>query len=252
MALRFIKTNVGFYNSKTITRDGSCKVYKTMTQVNNLATSQCIVLDDVKYQVGYGARSIAEKNESQTHLLCTYYNIFSNCDDGDSVVLITILPMKNFMNDDYVDVYKTTFLNRPVICATVDGVKKTITILDVVVYMEGASATMMYDDIFDESTVGVLDIGGNTINAGVFEDGELNTLTAHTLPLGTIKLERNIIDAIDKEMGWSLQPYEIPDLFKSEDLTIKKIVDNVCISFVNTIFNDLLEYNWNLYNLNIF
>lgn len=252
MSLRFIKTNVGFYNSKTIMSDGTFSIYKTMTQQNNLATLNTIAIDDIKYQVGLGSRCIAEKNESQTHILCTYYNIFSNCDDGDSVVLMTLLPMKNYMNDDYIDVYKATFLHNPTITAVVDGKKKTVHILDVIVYMEGASAVNLYDETFEDNVIALLDIGGNTINAGVFENGELNTTTAHTLPLGTIKLERQIIHTVDKEMGWSLQTYEVPQLLKSDNMKVKKLVDEVCTEFVNTIFNDLLEYNWNLYNLKIF
>lgn len=252
MSLKFIKTNVGFYNSKTISRDGTCKVYKTMIQQSNVSNNQCIEIDGVRYQVGYGTRDISEKNESKTHIICTYYNILSNCDDGDEVVLITVLPMKNFLNDDYVQVYKNTFLQTPKIKGIVDGVSKSVTLIDVIVYMEGASVVNLYDEVFDDKTIGLIDIGGNTINVGVFVDGELNVKTAHTMPLGTIKLERKLIDELDKKLNWSIQTYEVADIFSSEDANMRKVVDEVCIEFVNDIFNSLLEYNWNVYNLKLF
>lgn len=252
MPLKFIKTNVGFYNSKTIRQDGSFEVYKTMTQPNTLASSQYIQLDSTKYQVGVGQRSVDDKLDSKTHLLCTYYNVLANCDNGDEVVLITLLPMKNYINDDYVKVYKQMFLSSPILKGNVNGQNKVVTIRDVVVYMEGASAVNLYDDIFDDRTVGLIDIGGNTINAAVFTDGEIQLDTCHTMPLGTIKLERSVIDILDSELNWSTQPYEIPELLMSDDVKIKKLVDKVCTTFVNNIYNNLLEYNWNLQNLRLF
>lgn len=252
MGLRFIKTNVGFYNSKTIKQDGTCEIYKTMTQVNTLASTQYIELDAVKYQVGVGQRSVGDKIDSSTHMLCTYYNILSNCDNGDDIVLIVLLPMKNYINDDYVKVYKQMFLNTPVLKGKVNGQTKIATIRDVVVYMEGASVVNLYDDVFEDRTVGLIDIGGNTINGAVFIDGEIQLNTCHTMPLGTIKLERSIIDVLDSELNWSTQTYEIPELLMSDDPTIKKLVDKVCTKFVSNIYDNLLEYNWNLHNLKLF
>ena len=249
--MKVVELNVGYYNTKWLC-NGVHNTFETRVQKSISAHQNYIIYKGVKYEVGQGQRSIERRDDNFVHLLCTYYAVSSQCNDGDHIVLLVALPMGHYLNDLFRNEYISSIKkNNPLICE-VNGAVKRVYIEDVVCYMEGASAVLSNPGVFMGKACGMIDIGGNTVNCAIFNNCNLLSETVTMLDLGTIKMEKQIIDNINLLNGWNVQDYELNYLVHSEDPIVKSVISSVYSNNVRDIKNKLLEKKWGLGSLPIF
>lgn len=249
--MKVIELNTGYYNTKFYNKGQHCS-FETRIQQNDNCRDGYIVFNGTKYEVGQGQRSIERRDENFVHLICTYYNVAKQCKNNEHVTLLVALPMGHYLNEMFRNQYVTSIKkNSPLMCE-VDGKVKRIFIDEVVCYMEGASAVLANPNSFVGKVCGLIDIGGNTVNAAIFNNCKLLSETITMLDLGTIKMEKQIIDNINLLNGWNVQDYEIPYLIKGNDLIVNKVVSDVYDLTIKAIRNKLLEKKWSLGSLPLF
>ncbi len=239
--MKLICQNTGSYNRKTKTEVGEF-IGETRVQLNPDARNY-IIHDDEKYEIGSGSRDVQSRSQNATHLICTKYDILRHSNNHDVLNLMTTLPAKYYLNKEYREHYKS--LLKRGISAEINGRTKSVDIYDTEIYMEGAAAYLVYKKVLKDYIVGLIDIGGDTINGMVFANGKLQKETITTLDLGTIKIEREIIDTLNtKFSGWNVQDYELKNIFQDDEL--KGIVGSICNRYVDELRKRLLEKKWNL------
>ena len=249
--MRVIELNVGYYNTKWF-NNGSHSTFETRVQKNSNCQNGYIVYNGAKYEVGQGQRSIERRNQNFVHLICTYYAVASQCQDGEHVTLLVALPMSHYLNEMFrIDYITSIKKNSPLICE-VDGLVKKIYIDEVVCYMEGASAVLNNVEFFVGKACGLIDIGGNTVNGAIFNNCKLLSETVTTLDLGTIKIEKQMIDNINLLNGWNVQDYELPYLINNKNLVVDNVTSEIYDTTVKAIRNKLLEKKWGLGSLPLF
>lgn len=236
--------NAGFYNTKVKVADGRV-LHSTKVQENDNG-SRTLTLNDVLYEVGVGSRDLADKQLSKVHGICTEYNILRY---GDmNTYLIVALPMSHYLNRSYREKYGNDLLG--IHEGYVDGTYKKVNVLKCTVFAEGAAAYLPYKQVLKDMTIGILDIGGVTINCVVYEMGHLRRDTVTTLDLGMLRLERNLIDEINIAKGWNVQDYEVRDIMRNGEC--KEIVDRCIYAHLNLIKQRLIEKQWNVDRLTMF
>lgn len=236
--MKLICVNAGFYNTKIKTNERE-EIFESKIQINDDAR-QYILSDDICYEIGEGNHDISNKFDNDTHRLCTEYAILKHTKHFDSVNLMLALPMGVYLNKTFRKQYENSFNNKTLSYETDTGFKSVI-IKKATVYMEGASAMLVHQQKF-EGIVGLVDIGGNTINCAIFNNGKILLDTVTTLDLGMIKLYRSLIDEINIQKGLNVQNYEVCSFFKQDDVIVKKVVN----THIKTIKQRLLEKKWNL------
>lgn len=241
--MKTICINAGYYNTKVKTVNGEY-IHESKMQINDDA-SKYIAINDKKHEIGEGGRDIAGKHENDVHMYCTYYNILKHSNHFDKVNLMLALPMSAYLNRAYKEEYSNSFTNQN-LNYEVDGDFKSVSVNKATVYMEGAAAMLLHRNKFDD-VVGLIDIGGNTINCAVFNKGRILLDTVTTLDLGVIKLERALIDELNIQKGLNLQSYEINSFMKSNDPIVKEVIG----THINEIKQRLLEKKWNIGHLPI-
>ena len=237
--------NAGFYNTK-VAAGGEVIVYPSRVQLNS--DGEKTILDSKGiYEVGAGYRSLDDKTDNLTHKLCTEYAILVHS-KAERINLVVALPLNLYLNREYRERYKAKLLGEHK--GIVDNTSKSVNVIDCTVYAEGAAAYLNYKDKFNDSVVGVLDFGGNTINCMVFDNGKLIKDTISTLDLGMIKLERAIIDEINTQKLLNVQEYELSEILKDKEY--QDIIDRVINHHVSEVRQRLIEKKWNVDRMTIF
>lgn len=237
--------NCGFYNTKIDGGSGRI-IYPTRVQESEEG-SRTLILNDLSYEIGVGARDISDKQISTVHQVCTEYSILKHSSTKE-IDIVVALPFSLYLNREYRSAYRERLIG--VHTGIVDGKERKVYVRDCTVFAEGAAAYLPYKNIFKNEVVGVLDFGGNTINCMIFDRGNLLKDTISTLDLGTIKLERNIIDVLNIKTGWNVQDYEVRDIIDSGEC--KAIVDKCINKHVKQIKQRLLEKKWNIDRITLF
>lgn len=237
--------NCGFYNTKI---DGGSGRFIFPTRVQESEDgSKTLILNDLSYEIGVGARDISDKQISIVHQVCTEYSILKHSSNQE-IDIVVALPFRLYLNREYRENYKKKIVGTHT--GIVDGIQREVYVRDCTVFAEGAAAYLPYKQSFKNEVVGVLDFGGNTINCMIYDRGNLLKDTITTLDLGMIKLERKIIDTLNIETGWNLQEYEVRDIIEHGEC--KQTVDRCIREHIREVKQRLLEKKWNIDRLTIF
>lgn len=236
--------NTGFYNTKVKTHNTK-DVHPTRVRIGQDG-SRTLILGDISYEVAEGERTIKNKSTNHVSEICSKYNILKY---GDSdTQLVVALPMNLFLNRGYRDLYKHKMLG--VHSGIIDGQQKLVNVTKCTVFAEGAAAYLQYKSLFKDKLIGIIDIGGNTVNAMIYDRGELIRDSITTLDLGMIKLEREIRDALNIANSWNVQDYEVRDILENGEC--RDITDRITKTHIDKIKNELIEKKWNVDRLTIF
>lgn len=237
--------NCGFYNTKVEGYKGRF-IYPTKIQEGEEG-SKTLVINDLSYEIGVGARDISDKQLSTVHHVCTEYSILKHSNKQEINVVVA-LPFSLYLNREYRENYRKSLIGTH--SGIVDGESKKVYVRDCIVFAEGGAAYLPYKSVLKDKSVGILDFGGNTINCMIYDRGSLVKETISTLDLGMIKLERSIIDALNVENGWNVQDYEVKDIIEYGEC--RDIVDRCITNHIKGIKQRLLEKKWNIDRLTIF
>ena len=190
--------------------------------------------------------SSSDKSKNNVSMLCTEYNILKYGDSNTN--LAVALPFNLFLNRQYRAQYEA------MLCGThtgvVDGEHKEVVVNKCIVYAEGASAYLNYKSVLNDKLIGILDIGGNTINCMLYDHGKIIKDSITTLDLGMIKLEREIRDSLNIAHGWNLQSYEVRDILEKGEC--KDVTSRITREHLAKVKNELIEKKWNIDRLTLF
>ncbi len=237
--------NCGFYNTK-IKIGNKRIVFPTRVQESEDG-SKTLILNDTSYEIGVGSRDISDKQLSLVHNVCTQYSILKYA-NKTKIDVVVALPFNLYLNREYREYYRDKVLK--VRRGIVDGVEKEILVRGCTVFAEGAAAYLPYKASLKNEVIGILDIGGNTINCMIYDRGNLLKDTVSTLDLGMIKLERKIIDTLNIRTGWNVQEYEVKEIIERGEY--KTIVDECIFKHIREIKQRLLEKKWNIDRITLF
>lgn len=236
--------NVGFYNTKIKSAD-IMTIHETRARITTEG-NKTIKIGTTLYEVGEGTRDITDKATNDVSTICSKYNILKYGDQETR--LVVALPMNLYLNRMYRESYMQSLLG--VHSGIVDGVQKMVKVENCIVYAEGAAAYLKYKPILKDKLIGLIDIGGNTINCMIFDHGQLIKDSISTLDLGMVKLEREIRDSLNINKAWNVQDYEIRDILENGEC--KDITDTIIKAHIKKLKNELVEKKWNVDRLTMF
>ncbi|MBP1924570.1 hypothetical protein J2Z76_000423 [Sedimentibacter acidaminivorans] len=244
--MKNIYINAGYYNTKIAT-ESQLKIFESKVQFNEDA-KRYIKIDDRKLEIGNGKRNINDKNNNMVNDYITIYSILNLCDRIDSTNIILALPINQYLNTELKNDYKNKLMNRT-LNYEIDGIKKIITVEKVEVFMEGAAAMLNYNY---KGIVGLIDIGGNTANCILFNNGKAILESITQLDCSMLRLEKEIIDTVNIKKLSNYQDYEFDSLISSKNIEIKLIIDNLINKFIDNLKYNLKLKKWNVDNLKLF
>lgn len=236
--------NVGYYNTKVKDINGR-QIHATRVQEGSDG-SNTLVIEDTSYEIGVGNRDITDKQGNDVYKICTHYNILKY--SNSSIELVVALPVNKFLDRLYRENFKQSLLGE--YKGIINGVHRVAKITNCTVFAEGAAAYLPYKSIFKDRVIGIIDIGGNTVNAMIYSFGELQKDTITTLDTGIIKLDRTMIDELNIKMGWNVQEYELREIVECNEAP--DIIDKLANKHIKNIKQMLLEKKWNLDRLSLF
>ncbi|PHV72205.1 hypothetical protein CS063_01650 [Sporanaerobium hydrogeniformans] len=166
-----------------------------------------------QYKVGSGNHDLElDKTTSFTQKACVSYAIQKATTDKE-VRVMSALPINTYSNIEARRNYKEWLLS-------LDRIK------DCEVYPEGAAATLSDLSWYNNKLVCLIDVGGLTINAMIFDNGKLVPGTAFGCQLGAIILENRIRMALQQTGLVNIPDYQIKYLIKNGDKVTDKVLEN--------------------------
>ena len=135
----------------------------------------------------------------------------------------------------------------------VDGTQKQIWINDCIPLPQGAVA--YYSTTYKSPYVGILDIGGLTVNGCIMYNYNIVKESIFTENLGSIVLRNKIKKELKGKYGINIRDYEISYILQHglniDDKTreeSKKIIQKIVDNHVSEIINTMRKNNWNVEN----
>jgi len=237
--------NVGYYNTKVKSINGR-EIHATRVQ-EGADGSKTLVIQDTSYEIGIGNRDITDKQANDICKICTHYNILKHS-NGSNIELVVALPINKFLDRAYRERFRYGLMGEYI--GIVNGMDRLAKVTNCTVFAEGTAAYLPYKNIFKDKVVGVIDIGGNTVNAMIYSYGELQKDTITTLDTGVIKLERSLIDELNVRRGWNVQEYELREIIEGNEAL--GVVDKLANKHIKDIKQMLLEKKWKLDRISLF
>ena len=245
--MEVIAVNSGNYSTKAKSKEQEI-IFRTKVQENQDATKYVISYGK-KVEIGDGEIDIDNlKNNSIAHTLCTLYAISILHRDSD-VFLVTCLPINQYKNKVVRDAYRESLKGYHEI-ETEQGIDR-FNVKDVIVYMEGAAALLSYSDVFKDTIVSVIDVGGYNVNVCQFDKLHLVSGSEDDFDLGSYNLKANISHDLNRTFNIHLKEYELNYIIKSPNREQKEIIDKHCTEFINKLRSELKARGYNL-SLNAF
>lgn len=240
-----IAVNNGYYNTKA--KYGVQEIiYPTRAQLN-IDASNYIEIDGKKYEIGTGDKDIVSaKDSSIVSKLCTLYAIATFVPTGSHVFLVSALPINQYISKKTRDQYRDAYAGERFEVGF-GGQCKEFTIDDCLVYMEGGAVVAAKPQLFKKKAIGVIDIGGYTINNAIFDNQALVKDSYMSLDLGMYILERKIADSVSQQLGSYIKEYQVKYLIESEAPAIKSVVDQIITDHLLVLKQSLLEKGWDKY-----
>ena len=169
-----------------------------------------LTLDNEMYRVGVGSNDLElDKTMSFTQKACIKYAIQKATVDRE-VRIMSALPINTYSNKQARDNYKEWLLS-------LDRVEQCE------VYPEGAAATLSDLSWYNDKLVCLMDVGGLTINAMIFDNGKLVPGTAFSCQLGSIILENRIRMVLQQNNLVNIPDYQIKYLLN--DNGVNKVLE---------------------------
>lgn len=242
-----IAINTGFYSTK-VKLEKEEFVFESRLSKSDKKDSH-FILDNVGYKLeegNFNVESYKEHNEVQRG--CMAYAI-ARATPMNEVKVITALPMSQYVNRLAREKYKAHLMEGFKI--QYKGIERVINIRNPIIFMEGAAAVYNNIDKFKGKLVGLIDWGGKTINAAVFEDCKPIGETILTLDMGILVLEEKIRKAINQKLQRNMQSYQMRYLYNSDDTEERIIIEQVIAEHLQELRQKLILGNWDLKGLNL-
>lgn len=184
-----------------------------------------------------------DKTTNKSQLISILYGAVKNLPKVDhlEIAMITAQPVNEYLNIEARKEYKQ-FLETTRKTVRFDGRPVVVDIMKCHVFMEGAAAVAKNLAYFLNKEVVILDIGGRTINYGLFRNGKLVHNTGFSKNKGVLVLESDIAKRVNIEKRTDLKPYQMEHIFSNDKY--KDIVEKETIKHLNGVYKDIITaYN---------
>ncbi len=245
--MEVIAVNSGNYSTKAKSKAKEI-IFRTKTQ-ENIDATKYILINGIKHEIGEGEIDIDNlKHNSITHTLCTLYAVAVLHSEYD-VCLTVCLPINQFKNKKLREAYKE-HLKGTYEIETEKG-KDRFNIKEVVVYMEGAAALLMYSAAYSNSVINIVDIGGYNVNALQFDKLHLVNDSECDFDLGMYSIKSDIAHDLNKTFNYHLKEHELDFILSNPTDRQTEIITRHYKAFINRLRNELKKNGYNL-SLNTF
>lgn len=250
---KLIAIDNGYWNTKVYDGENNIifrsKVEKSK-RIFNFNNTYAVYYDNEDYLVGEGATQTdlqIDKTLNPLHKICTYtaLGLLSNFNITE-FNLVLGYPLTYFAS------YKDTFADyiiedckRNPIVIEIDGELKRFIINDILVLPQGVGALYINPLQYENETIGIIDIGGLTINGVLFQNLNVVKDSIFTIQKGMFNLSATIIRELQMCKGIDLKDYELPYVLQNGytdihnkpapeiDEFIKSIIDKQTYDIVN-------------------
>lgn len=245
--MEVIAVNSGNYSTKAKSKTKEI-IFRTKTQ-ENIDATKYILVNGIKHEIGEGEIDIDNlKHDSITHTLCTLYAVAVLHSEYD-VCLTVCLPINQYKNKKLREAYKEHLKGMYKI-ETEKGID-SFNIKDVVVYMEGAAALLMYSVAYSNSVINIVDIGGYNVNALQFDKLHLVNGSECDFDLGMYSIKSDIAHDLNKTFNYHLKEHELDFILGNPTDKQAEIITKHYKTFINHLRNELKKNGYNL-SLNTF
>ncbi|WP_027309297.1 ParM/StbA family protein [Caloramator sp. ALD01] len=250
----------GYWATKVFTKDKQFSFRSKIEKANDnlsLNNTMRFFFNDIDYLVGEGATMSNieyDKTSNELHKICTYAALanLSNFNLNE-FYLVVGYPLNIYINgaESFAEYIKTNNF----IATELNGETKLFKIVDVTVFPQCAGAAYVYPEKFKNNVVGIIDIGGLTVNGCIFDNYNLIRESMFTENLGSIVLFNKIKKALDVEFGMNIQEYEIPQIIqfglRAYQEKSLQIINEITNNHVEEIKKVARMNKWNIENLEI-
>lgn len=241
-----IAVNTGYYCTKVKSKQREFAFESRLSKAH--FKDSTFILDGEGYKLEEGAFNVeGEKSKNEIQRACMAYAI-AKATQSNEVRVITTLPMAQYINKDARESYKEHLLQKIYINYPEE---RCIQIKEAIIFMEGAAAVYNSIDRFRGQLKGVIDWGGKTINAAIFEDCKPVSNTIITLDMGILILEEKIRNAINQKLQRNMQDYQMRYIYNTNNMEEKRIVEEVINDHVEELRQKLMLSNWDLKGIEV-
>lgn len=217
--------------------------------------------NDEYYLIGDGARYVdydTTKHKLQhklsTYILCS--ELLQEINNKD-VYLVILSPLSMYVNEKAREEFKYFIFNNGKIRFQLNHNDVNFNIKDITVLGEVCSVPFNNFELFQNTTVGVLDIGGLNVNGLIIKNMSPVRGTEFTVNAGSLIVMEKIRKELNKEIpGANIQEYQMDNIIKQGYyLGDKKYSQEIISTILKTHFKDILQIakanNWDTKGLNI-
>lgn len=206
-----------------------------------------------QYRIGEGTDDIEiRKTDGLVHKLCTLAALAQVSEDTEEFKIVVGLPLSHYKNRNFREEFRE-YMMKPIIHnIRWNGEPKAIVINDCLVFPQGAAA--LYADNpaqYKNRLVGIVDMGGLTVNGCIFEDLKPIPESMFTINAGTIILYNSIKSALNESFTLNIQDYEIPYLVNDPPEDYQKIIEDVMEEHFSIIKKEMRRKNWSIETINM-
>ena len=202
------------------------------------------------YVVGSGRQPLQkDKTATEDYYLLTLAAIakelaYRGCDTTASIHLAAGLPLTSFGRDkkpfrDYL------FRNGKPVSFRYEGIPYTVTISEVSLFPQGYAAVLTQQELLDEPSVIVADIGGWTVDLMRLDNRIPNAATCRSLELGMIRCLDEISEQIRRALGLSMTAAQIESILQggvsSVDGRAREIIQREADVYVHRLLSAIAE-----------
>lgn len=266
---KFIAIDSGKYATKACLRDSGkqsekikfrTKMDETEEEVANGKNDCVLTYDGKKYLIGDEAETIdyEKSKEKDIHKLSTYAAIAKLANDGDTIGVAIGCPLSIFHNKEARNKYRDFMITTGETIIEINGVKKHINIDKVFVFAEGSGLLYKNPKLYENRTIGIIDIGGLNSNNCIYQNLLPVKSTAFTTNLGSNILRNDLKILLNSKFpdvnlqDWQMEEIIKKGFIKSKKEESKKIISEFLQKHVNKILNECIRKGWDLKNIDLF
>jgi plasmid segregation protein ParM len=244
----------GYYNTKVYARDTNPIIFRSKyEQSDDLPMSTGtyqLIIDNTSYLIGEEAsfnNVEINKTNNLLHKLTTYAGL--GLLPYDKVNLLVMYPLLNYNKINKVKSAEYLKSDNPV-NVIVNNKQRSITIDNVTVFPQCASAMYSNLQFFRGRIAGIIDIGGLTAQGCIFNNLNLVRESIFSINAGTIILYNKLRKKINSLHNLNLQEWEVQEIIK--DGLYPSVVKDIVQQLLNEIRKQAKLTGWNVETLPIY
>ena len=230
-----------------------CRVFDSKIQKANSMSGNVIELNGEAYQVASGSDDLSmDKTKSLVHRLCLLRALAECKADNFNVVLD--LPIAQYFDENYRKKFKEYMGKSETIIY--NGQKKDIRINEMSVYPQGLAALFANNGVnkYEDKLIGVMDIGGMTVDCCVVDKTRPIEASIFSINLGSNYYLTKIKDKLYSKLRLNIQTYEIP-YYISDGIpgepNSKELIDEALHEYFDLIKREMDIRNWSTETINM-